>query len=392
MNIVRILKKFSKYIDQGFYSLCTLLLSLLAPVFFSNQESAEILYLISFLLLFMAATTAIFTTQMLSIYDKDNQVVEKIFRMFIGTSLIVYLITLVWHITIGLENPFFFYFAYLFCTIDFFRRMFIRQGKDNWSLYLSTSCLIIVTSSYFIANIININFWQIAFFLSLTIVLPSYYFYIKNFRCKVLYEIDFIKRFVKNGILALASFGLAWAATQGIFVTLYDSVGSSIFVEQKLIFSILGFFNIIMIVQENKYQPLYAAVVLNENATSISKLDKLVNTESHILFIVCIVLFLIFYIVNLDFYLSFLIFSIYRYFFGLSKKNIYYFRAIGRYQYLLISNLLSLIILGVIYVFANDKIYTDYIIPICFLMHSIVFLFTSNFFKLRNINEKYWNI
>ena len=392
MSIVEKIDKYLQYVDQGVYSLSTLLLSLLAPVFFSSEKSAEILYLISFLLLFLAATTAIFTTQMLSMHDEKKESVEKVFKLFFLTLLIACFITFIWQVLLGLENSFFFYFSYIFCAIDFLRRVFIRQGKELWSLYISISCFVFVPTSYYISSISDISFWKIAFFPALTIVLCSFLFYISFFSFRVVYSKSFIKVFSKNGFLALTSFFLVWCTTQGIFVILYDSVENSIFVQQKLIFSVLGFFNIIMIVQENRFQPLYTYSFIHGDIKKIKILDKSVNIESHILFSLCIFLSILFYIFSMSFYFYFLLFSIFRYFIGLSKAPVYYFRAAGKYVYLVLSNSLSLFALGFLYLTTNNEIRMGYVIPIYFLVNSSVFLLTIVFFRFRSVHAKHWSI
>lgn len=381
-----------RYIDQGFYSLSTLLLSLLAPVFFSTEISAEILYLISFFLLFLAIVTAIFVTQMLSIHDENNEVSEKIFRLFILFVFIIFTVTYIWQFFVGIKNPFFFYFSYLFCIIEFIRRLFIKQGEEVWSLCISIACLIFIPSSYYFASLRGGGLWKILSFSMVIIVLPTLYLYFVRFHCQVNYDRRFIRSFFKNGLLALFSFGLVWVATQGVFVVFYENVGSKEFVQQKLMFSILGFFSIIMLVQENKYQPLYSSAISRKDLALLKKFDRAVGVESHLLFILCIVLTLIFFITGFDFYLSFLLFSVYRYILGFSKKYIYYLRAEGDYIHIALSNLYSLIILGIVYVIFFERIDTKYIIPVFFIIQVSTFLFMISFYKLRSIHEKYRNI
>lgn len=384
MNIILKTKKYLKYIDQGIYSLSTLLLSLLAPLFFSDQVSAEILYLISFLLLFLAATSAIFVTQILSTHDEDGFLLSKIFTIFVWTSILAFTATFLLDSLFTISYIYFFYFSYVFCTVDFLRRLFIRQRKDNCSLYLSVFSLITIPLSYFVASTFNMELWKTAFILLSLIVSPFYYIYFKLFWIKPTFESSFTIKFIKNAILALLSFGIAWAATQGIFVILYDQVGNTIFVKQKIIFSILGFFNVIMIVQENKYQPLYSHALKTGLTDSVIHLDKSVNLESHLLLILCLFISMIFYVVDSDLFLSFFIFSIYRYIFGLSKKYVYYLRADDKYQFLVISNLLSVLSLGGIYLIIGKYLNTDIVIPLFFIIHSSVFLMTISFLKSRS--------
>ncbi len=383
MGVIARVTKYVRYVDQGLYSLSTLSLSLLAPVFFEAEKSAQILYLISFLLLFLAVTTAVFVTQLLSMHDEKNETVERISKLFFESILIAFTLTAGWHFFVGLEDPFFFYFSYLFCSIDFLRRLFIRRGEVLWSLCLSMGFMLIIPVAYYLASNLDMNFWTVAFCLSLALILPFFCPYIRWFRYKIKYEKTFIINFVKNGILALISFLLVWAVTQGIFVVFYSAVENYIFVQQKLIFSILGFFNIIMLVQENKYQPLYAASFSRKDLVSIKDFDKKVNLESHYLLLLCVSIFFMLYFFDFDFYIHFLLFAIYRYFMSLSKRHVYYIRASGNYYYLVIANVLSICFLGFFYLLLKEFIDISYAVPICFILYAIFFISTLMLLKSR---------
>ena len=291
MKILNLALKYIKYIDQAIYSLSTLLLSVLAPFFFSVDRAAEILYLISFLLLFLAGTTAFFVTPILSIHDESNELVSKIFKTFSIFILSIFFITLLLSNIVFVRNIFFFYFAYSFCYLELLRRIFIRKNYNNYSFILSIGMLVLILISYFLSSIIQIDFWEILFYFSFLLVSSGVYFYFKNINCNVVFDNTFLKKIFRNGFLSLGSFAVMWCATQGVFVVFYNDMDNAIFVEQKLIFSLLGFFNIIMIVQENKYQPLYSKSIADSNLQLLEKYDKSVNYESYILLVFCFLWF-----------------------------------------------------------------------------------------------------
>ena len=108
MKILNLVWKYLRYIDQAIYSLSTLLLSVLAPFFFSVDQAAEVLYLISFLLLFLAGTTAFFVTPILSIHDESNELVSKIFRIFSIFIIFIFFITFILKNIFVIENIYFF--------------------------------------------------------------------------------------------------------------------------------------------------------------------------------------------------------------------------------------------------------------------------------------------
>ncbi|VXA81322.1 membrane hypothetical protein [Acinetobacter sp. 8I-beige] len=392
MKILNLAWKYLRYIDQAVYSLSTLLLSVLAPFFFSVGQSAEVLYLISYLLLFLAGTTAFFVTPILSIHDESNVLVSKIFRIFSALILFVFILTFIVGNILIIKNIFFFYFAYSFCVLELLRRIFIRKNYNNYSFILSVGVLVLILISYFLSNIIHNDFWEILFYFILFLTSIGVYFYFKEIDCNVEISNIFLKNFLRNGIHSLGSFIVMWCATQGVFVVFYGSIDNAIFVEQKLIFSVLGFFNIIMIVQENKYQPLYSKSVAEGNMEILQSYDKHVNHESYILLTFCFLLFFIFYFFNYKFYISFFIFAIYRFLMGISKSKVYFLRAIGRFEFLLISNIVALSVIAVVYFVGGLNYFNFYQIPLYFLIHSLVFLIIVTYFRNRGFYAKHWDI
>ena len=392
MKILNLAWKYLNYIDQAVYSLSTLLLSVLAPFFFSVGKAAEVLYLISYLLLFLAATTAFFVTPILSIHDESNELVSKIFRIFSALILIVFLVTLIVGNIFIIEDIFFFYFAYSFCVLELLRRIFIRKNYNNYSLMLSVGMLLLILISYILCSITKIDFWEISFYFILFLTSMGGYFYFKTIDCNVGISNIFFKNILRNGFYSLGSFLVMWCATQGIFVVFYGDVDNTVFVEQKLIFSVLGFFNIIMIVQENKYQPLYSKSIVDSNVKILKSYDKRVNYESYILLIFCFLLFFVFLILDYKFYISFLIFAIYRFLMGISKSKVYFLRAIGKFEFLLISNIVALSVIAIVYFIGGLSYFDFYQIPLYFLIHSLVFLIIVTYFRNRDYYAKHWNI
>lgn len=392
MKILNLAWKYLRYIDQAVYSLSTLLLSVLAPFFFSIGQAAEVLYLISYLLLFLAGTTAFFVTPILSIYDESNELVSKIFRIFSVLILFVFFVTFIIGNILVIEDIFFFYFAYSFCVLELLRRIFIRKNYNNYSFILSIGMFVLILISYCLAYINQNEFWKILFYFILCLISIGVYFYFKKIDCNVQIDNIFLKKILKNGIYSLGSFFVMWCATQGIFVVFYEEIDNIVFVEQKLIFSILGFFNIIMIVQENKYQPLYSKSVIENNKKILQSYDKYVNYESYILLIFCFLLFFIFLFFDYQFYISFFIFTIYRFLMGISKSKVYFLRAINGFRFLLISNIVALSVIALVYFIDGLRYFNFYQIPLYFLIHSFVFLIIVTYFRNRGFYAKHWDI
>lgn len=252
--------------------------------------------------------------------------------------------------------------------------------------------LVFILLSYFLSSIIQIDFWEILFYFNFFLVSSGVYFYFKNIDCDVIFDNIFLKNIFRNGFLSLGSFAVMWCATQGVFVVFYNDMDNAIFVEQKLIFSVLGFFNIIMIVQENKYQPLYSKSIADSNLQLLEKYDKSVNYESYILFVFCFLFFVGFFILDYSFYLSFFIFALYRFLMGISKKRIYFVRAIGKFEYLLASNIVALGVIAIIYFIGGLSYFDIYQIPLYFLIHSLIFLIIVTYFRNRGFYAKHWDI
>jgi len=392
MNILSIFSKYFRYFDQALYSLSTLLLSILAPLFFFKDKAAEILYLISFLLLFLASVTAFFVTPILSIYDESNNLVSKIFKLFFYVLIFCFLTVFSLEILLGIKNIYFFYFSFLFCTIELLRRIFIRKEFYVYSFLLSSGMFILFPLAYFISSYYFFDFWELLFYLSFFLALLGSLIYKKNISVRVTLDKIFLNKILEIGFFSIGSFFLMWCATQGIFVVFYNDLDHSVFVEQKVIFSILGFFNIIMIVQENKYQPLYAKAVGDTNIGKLKQYDKSVNFESYMLFFLCSIIFLLLYFMEYSYYISFFIFSLYRFFLSISKINIYYIRAIGKFKYLLLANFIALFFVLIIYILDFLVVFNHYQIPLYFLIHSFVFFIVTYLFRSREFYAKHWNI
>jgi hypothetical protein len=387
--IGKIRSKF-RYVDQGVYSLATLLLSLLAPVFYSPEESAELLYFVSFLLLFLAATTAIFVTQMLSMHDAEGRNEKKFLGMFVVCISVAFMVTGVLQLFAGLKEPFFYYFSYIFCLVEFNRRLFLRVGRDGWSLILSVGCFLIVPLSYLLAGVLFAGFWKVAFVIGVVFVIPVFCVSLFVVGVEIPKDCIFLKKIATNGVQSLTSFGLVWMVTQGVFVAFYDVVDGATFVQQKLIFSVLGFFNVFLIVQENKYQPLYSSAVMRGDVSLLKKYDSDVNKEGRVLLGFCALAFVLMIAVDVGYSFSFILFSVYRYFASISKSSVYYFRAVGKYFYLMLSNIFSLIALLVVYFLWGEKISPAYVIPVFFVLHAGVFLMAISFLKIWRSDAERW--
>ena len=160
MNVLSIYSKYFRYFDQAIYSLSTLLLSILAPLFFFEDKAAEILYLISFLLLFLAGITAFFVTPILSIHDDSNNLVSKIFKLFSCVFVFGFLTVFSLKIFLNIENVYFYYFCFLFCAIELLRRIFIRKDFDVYSFFLSSGMFVLFPLAYFISSSYIFNFWS----------------------------------------------------------------------------------------------------------------------------------------------------------------------------------------------------------------------------------------
>lgn len=392
MKILSVCSKYFRYIDQAIYSLSTLLLSILAPLFFFEAKAAEILYLISFLLLFLASVTAFFVTPILSIHDDSNTLVSRIVRLFSYVLIFCFLTVFSLKILLDIKNIYFYYFSFLFCTIELLRRIFIRKDFYVYSFFLSSGMFILFPSAYFISSFYLFDFWEVLFFISFFLVFLGYLFYKKNIDVRVTLDKSFLNKIFEIGFFSIGSFFLMWCATQGIFVVFYNGLEHAVFVEQKVIFSILGFFNIIMIVQENKYQPLYAKAVGDNNISKLKNYDKSVNFESYMLFFLCFIIFLLLYFMKYSYYISFFIFALYRFFLSVSKINIYYIRAVGKFKYLLLANLIALLVVLIVYILNFLVVFNHYQIPLYFLIHSFVFLIVTYLFRSREFYAKHWNI
>ena len=173
---------------------------------------------------------------------------------------------------------------------------------------MSMGTFLFIVISYILYKITQIQFWKILFYSIAFLTAFGMYFYFKNIDCKFKINKNFLINIYRNGFYSLGSFLIMWCATQGVFVVFYGDIDDTAFVEQKLLFSVLGFFNIIMIVQENKYQPLYAKSIVNSNIEILNNYDKAVNRESYILLFFCSLIVVIFYISGYEFYISFFIF------------------------------------------------------------------------------------
>ncbi|WP_180108598.1 hypothetical protein [Acinetobacter sp. YH12147] len=392
MNILNIFSKYFRYFDQAIYSLATLLLSILAPLFFFEDKAAEILYLISFLLLFLAGTTAFFVTPILSIYDDSNSLVSKVFRLFSYVLIFGFLIVFSLSDLLDIKNIYFYYFSFMFCAIELLRRIFIRKDFNVYSFYLSSGMFVIFLLAYFISSFYFFDFWMVLFYLSFFLALFGFFIYKKNVAVKVSLDKSFLNRVFEIGFISMGSFFLMWCVTQGIFVVFYNGLEHAVFVEQKVIFSVLGFFNIVMVVQENKYQPLYAKAVVGSDVFKIRSYDRSVNFEGYALLFICFILFILFYFMKYSFYISFFIFALYRFFLSISKINVYYIRAIGKFKYLLLANMIALLVTFVVYLLGFLVVFYNYQIPLYFLIHSSVFLITTYFFRSRDFYAKHWNI
>lgn len=392
MNIVEIFTKYFRYLDQAIYSISTLLLSILAPLFFSKEQSAEILYLISFLLLFLAGVSAFFITPILSLHDDSNNLVSKMVKLFLYVAIFITLAIFFSKILFNIQNIYFYYFSLLFCNIELLRRIFIIKNFHIFSFFLSCSMFILIPLTYFITSQYIFNFWKVLFYFSIPIIILGYYFFKKNIGSKVILDKKFLNKIFKIGFFSIGSFVVMWCATQGIFVVFYEILDNSVFVEQKLIFSVLGFFNVVMIVQENKYQPLYAKAIVNNDLVQIKHYNKAVNIESYLLLLVCIICFFIFYVLDYSFYLAFLIFSIYRFLMSISKSNIYCIRAIGKFKYLVGANLIALFIIYTLFLFKLLNVFGNYQIPLYFSIHAFIFFILTYYLKNRGFYAKHWNI
>ncbi|RSN75492.1 hypothetical protein [Acinetobacter haemolyticus] len=392
MNVLSIFSKYFRYFDQAIYSLSTLLLSILAPLFFFEDKAAEILYLISFLLLFLAGITAFFVTPILSLHDDSNNLVSKIFKLFSCVFVFGFLTVFSLKIFLDIENIYFYYFCFLFCAIELLRRIFIRKDFYVYSFFLSSGMFVLFPLAYFISSSYIFNFWEVLFYLSFFLALLGFFIYKKNVAVKVSLDKSFLNRVFEIGFISMGSFFLMWCATQGIFVVFYNGLEHAIFVEQKVIFSVLGFFNIVMVVQENKYQPLYAKAVVDGDIFEVRNYDRSVNFEGYALLFFCFILFILFYFMKYSFYISFFIFALYRFFLSVSKINVYYIRAIGKFKYLLLANMIALLVIFIVYLLDCLVVFYNYQIPLYFLIHSLVFLITTYFFRSREFYAKHWNI
>lgn len=390
MDFKIINSKYFRYIDQAFYSVSTLLLSVLAPLCLMESDAAEVLYLISFLLLCLSLTTAFFVTPIITINDDSNETISRIFIIFVGILVFLFSTTFVLNKIVDLKNLLFFYFVYLFCSLEFFRRVFIRKNLHKFSFFISMGMFFLIPLSYFFVFFYKTDIW-----LSLSLSLAFLFFcsvaFLASFiSFKVNLNLEFIKKIFRIGLVSVGSFFVMWCSTQGVFVILYDHISHNVFIEQKLIFSILGFFNIIMLVQENKYQPLYSKAISSMDFSNIKKYDLSVNLESYIFLFLGILFFTFFWLLNFSFYLSFLLFTVFRFLMAISKSKVYYIRAIGRFEYLLYSNLIALILLLFIYIFGWFSAFKEYQIPMYFVTHAFVFWILTNLWKKRGSNEKYW--
>ena len=77
---------------------------------------------------------------------------------------------------------------------------------------------------------------------------------------------------------------------------------------------------------------------------------------------------------------------------GISKKRIYFVRAIGKFEYLLASNMIALGIIAIIYFIGGLNYFDIYQIPLYFLIHSLIFLIIVTYFRNRGFHAKHWDI
>jgi hypothetical protein len=147
---------------------------------------------------------------------------------------------------------------------------------------------------------------------------------------------------MKDSVTTIASFGLAWLATQGLFASFYSGMEKAQFIETKWAFSALGIFGIAISVQENRFQPaISGALHRAEESRLATLLDKL-NRENVLIGFVAVAAIAAVAWIRPGLGLSTCaLLLVYRQCFALSKTGVYLLRAHGRFSTIMTFNAIA---------------------------------------------------
>lgn len=394
------LKRSLSYLDQGIASLVFFSLNVLPPLCMDSASAASVLYSASWAVLGVAFAQSLFGVPLLSTYRAGMEwIISEIAYFYIATVLAIGFCIILLDLYFCLFQRVslgFFFFIFVSGGAEIARRGLLVQGKTSRSCCISVVYFSSIIVGVLAGSASNDAQWIWAIASALT---GSYVFFIFTNDLLVfsraqrtLADVAFhLKSVLVQGSYSLLSFGIFWAGTQGLFIFFYDVTDANVFVQQKILFSIMGLSTVLMVVQENRFQPLYVLLVNKQDRTRLLAAAKEISKQNW-LFIFATVTVSTTYSLIEDYPLTVLALMIlHRQVFGLAKEFVYFLRATLNHRAISISS--SIACIACFFTAFTVNAYVPYAISYGLAAYGVAFYISCYIFK-KTLEAKivcYWN-
>ena len=344
-----------RYLDQALFAAILFSINLLTPYLVEIELAAEILYLSSWVMLWGAISVAFFGIPMVATVSEGESWKAREILIFYLLLSAVFFSVLWFLIKIGLVNSKVItsvvFFAIAWGFADLLRRSFLIKGGVTKSLVVALICVLSV-----LVGLFYLYFSQIGNMLWIVGSVGPSALIILFLLNRVHVNGDVNKRtfrqickhskdLLRTGSYNFLSYLLVWTATQGLFVFFFQTVDASVFVDQKWVFSLFGLYGILMVVQENRFQPAYSKAFSLNNTDQVAELDKKIKYENSIMLYAGIITGIAIYVFSNSYPIS-LIFLVvmFRQVFGNAKRFVYVMRGDNQYKQVMFSHFFACLV------------------------------------------------
>lgn len=382
-----------RYLDQALFAAIIFSINLITPYLVEMELAAEILYLSSWVMLWGVFSVAFFGMPMVATVLKgENWKAREILTFYLLSSMICF--SVLWLlIIIGLVNSKVItsvvFFAIAWGFADLLRRSYLIKERVTKSLVVALICVLSVLMGLFYLYFFPMDnvLWIVGSLgPSVLIIL-----FLLN-RAHVNADVNkrnfrqicgHAKALLRNGLYNFLSYLLVWMATQGVFVFFFKMVDASFFVEQKWVFSLFGLYGVLMVVQENRFQPMYTEAFSLNDAERVEELDRKIKLENLIMLCAGVATGIALYVFSNSYPIT-LIFLVvlYRQVFGNAKRFVYVMRGGNQYKQVMLSHFFACLVCYVVTLFLIG-IY-DYAITFGLVGYAVTF-YGLTFFHCNKI-------
>jgi hypothetical protein len=343
-----------RYADQVLTTMVFLTINLASPYLFSEQMASRLLYESSWALLGAVIATAGFGTQFLArAGQRDRGDARNVLAAYGLTGIAVaalFLISQAADICAPGHLAGLVAFGYVWGACDLVRRIALSANRVALSAALSAASFVSVAGALGLASRVGHAelVWGASFTgvgLAICVALFVLWRYGLLQRDSDASLPRYLYATSRGSLTTLASYGLAWLATQGLFVLWYRKMSAAMFIETKWAFTLLGVFGVALAVQQNRYQPAISSAIFQTNRNRTTDLLVELRRENAFIGIFAVVVIAVAVYLRPEIgLLTCALLLIYRQCFALSMTNVYVLRARGRFDSIMFSNAVACLV------------------------------------------------